>query len=267
METDRTVANIARRVQGIAHDGQAQQQFLTDSPWAAQAVLRPVQAEVAATPGLAHGGVRLLDERAGEQAGSHTAGAGRQRNGRLGTLARSQVASLLAWVDGAWFVPEPWFTPKLADRRQRVGLPPERSCATKREWGWQMIQRVQAHGLPFEAGACDDFYGRSGWLRQHLDAAGLLSRADGRADTLVYLTPPDFGERANVPAAAPPRPAGERRPGGAGPGHRLRAGGGPPDRTRPAGRPVCRPAGVDDPRGAGGGGMAGHPPPGRPPRR
>jgi SRSO17 transposase len=204
METDRTFANIARRVQGLDHDGQALQQFMSDSPWVAQAVLRQVQAEVGATPGLAEGGVLLLDESACEKAGRQTAGAGRQRNGRLGTVTMSQVATLLTWtngtiwtwVDGELFVPEQWFTPEMADLRQRVGLPPERPFATKIELGWQMIQRVQAHGLPFEAVACADFYGRSGWLRHQLDQAGLVYIADIGADTLVYLTPPDFGEQA-----------------------------------------------------------------------
>jgi len=42
------------------------------------------------------------------------------------------------------------------------------------ELGWRMIQRVQDHGLPFEAIACDDLYGRSGWLRQQMAEAGLL---------------------------------------------------------------------------------------------
>jgi len=40
------------------------------------------------------------------------------------------------------------------------GFPKERKFATKIELGWTMIQRVQAHGLPFEAVACDDLYGR-----------------------------------------------------------------------------------------------------------
>jgi SRSO17 transposase len=53
--------------------------------------------------------------------------------------------------------------------------------------------------LPFEAVACDDLYGRSGWLRQKLDAAALLYMAEVPADTLVYLAKPDFG----VPPAAP----------------------------------------------------------------
>ena len=62
-----------------------------------------------------------------------------------------------------------------------------------------MSKRVQAHGLPFEAVACDDLYGRSGWLRREMDAAGLLYMAEVPKSTLVYLTQPEFG----VP---PPRP-------------------------------------------------------------
>gem|GEM_PF-6188803 len=41
-----------------------------------------------------------------------------------------------------------------------MGIPAERQFATKIELGWRMIQRVKAHGLPFEVVACDDrFFG------------------------------------------------------------------------------------------------------------
>ena len=52
MDDHRTFANIARRVQGGAADGQEVQQFMSDSPWSARAVIRQVQAELAATPEL-----------------------------------------------------------------------------------------------------------------------------------------------------------------------------------------------------------------------
>lgn len=207
METDRTFANIARRVLDPTADGQNLQQFMTDSPWSAQAVLRQVRAELTATLGPPGPGVLVLDESATEKAGEHSAGAGRQRNGRLGTVAMSQVATLLSWtngqlwtwVDGELFLPEHWFGPDWAARRQRVGLPPERQFATKIELGWAMIARCQAEGLPFEAVAADDFYGRSGWLRARLDAAGLVYMVDVRADTQVYRTCPDFGAHPTSP--------------------------------------------------------------------
>jgi len=210
MKTRRNYANIARRVSDPAEDGQDLQQFMSDSPWEAQGVMRKVQEEIAATPGLQEGGMLLLDESADEKAGPKSAGAGRQHNGRLGKIEMSQVGVFLAfykegvwtWVDGELFLPRHWFTPEMEGERKRVGVPQGRQFATKVELGWQMIQRVRAHGLPFEGVACDDLYGRSQWLRQQMDQAGILYMAEVPEDTLIYLTKPDFGVPAPTPGRA-----------------------------------------------------------------
>lgn len=207
MEAKRNLANIARRVIDPDDDGQNLQQFMSDSPWPSQSPVRQVQQEIAATPGLSTGGVLILDESADEKAGDHSAGAGRQHNGRLGKVEMSQVGTFLAfvkesiwtWVDGELYLPEHWFSPEMAEVRQQLGIPSERRFATKIKLGWRMIQRVKANGLPFDAVLCDDLYGRSGWLRRKLDKADSIYMADVPEDTQVYLTKPDFG----VP---PPRP-------------------------------------------------------------
>ncbi|MGD0751654.1 MAG: transposase, partial [Anaerolineales bacterium] len=108
MQTKRNYANIARQVIDPKDDGQNVQQFMSDSPWEAQAVIQKVQQEIAGTAGLQQGGVLLLDESADEKAGAKSAGAGRQHNGRLGKVEMSQVGVFLAfykelvwtWVDG-----------------------------------------------------------------------------------------------------------------------------------------------------------------------
>ena len=139
MKTGRNFANIARRVTDPEEDGQNLQQFMSDSPWEAQAVIRQVQQEIATTSGLQQGGVLLLDESADEKAGPKSAGAGRQYNGRLGKIEMSQVGVFLAfykevvwtWVDGELFLPKHWFTPEMASERKRVGVPEDRQFATK----------------------------------------------------------------------------------------------------------------------------------------
>ena len=201
MKTARNYANIARRVNNPLEDGQNLQQFMSDSPWEAQAVIRKVQEEIASTPGLQAGGMLLLDESADEKAGPKSAGAGRQYNGRLGKIEMSQVGVFLAfykervwtWVDGELFFPKHWFTPEMAKERKRLGIPEARAFATKVELGWQMIQRVRTHGLPFEGVACDDLYGRSQWFRHEMDQADILYMAEVPEDTQVYLTKPDVG--------------------------------------------------------------------------
>jgi SRSO17 transposase len=210
MDTKRNYANIARRVNGPEDDGQNVQQFMTDSPWSAQAVIQQVQQKIRATPALSQGGVLLLDESADEKAGPDSAGAGRQHNGRLGKVEMSQVGVFLAfykdvvwtWVDGELFLPKYWFTAAMANARERIGVPKDRQFATKVELGWRMIQRVKANGLPFEAVACDDLYGRSGWLRREMDVAHILYMAEVPESTQVYLTKPEFG--------IPPVQAGHR---------------------------------------------------------
>jgi SRSO17 transposase len=182
MPTKRTFANIARRIIGPTNDGQALQQFMSDSPWSAQRVIRQVQADLAATPALQRGGRLILDESADAKAGLHSAGAARQWNGRLGKVDLCQVGVFLAfatdtlwtWIDGELFLPEPWFAPDLATERMRLGIPLARSFATKVELGWQMIQRVLAAGVPFEVLLCDDLYGRSQWLRHQLRVAEVV---------------------------------------------------------------------------------------------
>jgi SRSO17 transposase len=174
---------------------------MSDSPWDAQAVIQKVQEGIASTPGLQTGGMLLLDESADEKAGPKSAGAGRQYNGRLGKIEMSQVGVFLAfykkavwtWVDGELFLPKHWFTPEMAKERERLGIPEERQFAAKVELGWQMIQRVRAHGLLFEGVSCDDLYGRNQRLRREMDRAGILYMAEVPEDTLVYLAKPDWG--------------------------------------------------------------------------
>jgi len=144
-----------------------------------------------------------LDESSDEKAGEASAGAGRQHNGRLGKVEPSQTTVGLAYahpatgtwalIDGELFLPEAWFTPDYADRRQAVGLPPERTLATKPELGLQMIRRVQARGLPFELLACDDLYGKSRAFRATLDAEQIQYAAEVPSDTHVYLQCPKVG--------------------------------------------------------------------------
>ena len=142
MTSKRTFANIARRVVAPTDDGQALQQFMSDSPWSAQAVIAQVQSELAATPALHHGGMLILDESADAKAGLHSAGAARQWNGRLGKVDLCQVGTFLAfatetlwtWIDGELFLPEQWFAPELppsahaSASRQDARLPPR--------WSW-----------------------------------------------------------------------------------------------------------------------------------
>jgi SRSO17 transposase len=93
----------------------------------------------------------------------------------------------------------------MEDERKRLGIPSERSFKTKVELGWEMIQRAQANGLPFEAVGCDDLYGRANWFRAKMAGADLIYMADVPSDTQVYLTCPEFGVPETPPGHKGPK--------------------------------------------------------------
>ena len=167
MDGQRTFANIGRQV-GVP--GQNVQHYVSNSPWSAGDVLRQVRGEIAARSELRQGGRLILDESPVHKAGTRSAGAAQQWNGRLGHVDLNQVGTFLGyahgpvwtWVDGELFLPEQWFSAAMADQRRRLGIPAEGTFRTKVELGWQMIRRAQVEGLTFEAVACDELYGRSG---------------------------------------------------------------------------------------------------------
>jgi len=219
MDKDRHYAGIARQMAG--QDGQALQHFMSNSPWSGEKVYQHIQEDIQATPQLAEGSYLLLDESADEKADIHSAGSLRQYNGRLGKVDTCQVSVVLgyahwrsvpwtiwAMVDSALFVPAEWFTPDFAQERQKLGIPKERRFQTKPELGLEMIRRAKAQGLPFEALACDDLYGRDSHFRAELERAGVTYFADVPANTRVYLQPPQIGVPEKT--AGPGRP--NRRP-------------------------------------------------------
>lgn len=201
MEDQRNFANMDRRLN--RRDGQPLQHFMSESPWRSQAVFQQIQRDIRDEPALQTDGLVILDESADAKAGDQSVGAARQHNGRLGKIDLSQVATCLAFahpatrtwtlVDGELFLPACWFTRAYAARRKAVGLPAQRTFATKPALGLAMIQRAQANGLPFDTVACDELYGRNRDLRAKLEEMGLNYAAQVPANTQVYLQAPQVG--------------------------------------------------------------------------
>jgi SRSO17 transposase len=194
METKRNFANIGRKTEV---SGQNLQHFISNSPWSASALIEAVQREIQSHPAF-QGAILVLDESAEEKAGPESAGAGRQHNGRLGKIEMSQVGVFLylvtpqvnTWIDGDLYIPARWFEDSYVEKRKTVGIPDQRTFQKKPELGWQLIQRVQARGIPFEAVVMDDLYGRNEVLRQQLNQAGIEYYGDVPVDTRVYLQRP-----------------------------------------------------------------------------
>lgn len=208
MESKRNYANIARRVNGLSDDGQAVQNFMSDSPWEPQGVFDQIQRELQARPAL-RGGMLTLDESGDERAGDQSAGAARQHLGRFGKVDLGQVGVALGYyqagtwalVDASLFLPEHWFDAAHADLRKKLHIPSTASFASKPRLGLRLIEHARANGLEFEVIGCDSLYGRNSLLRAALDTAHCLYMAAVPCNTLVYLAEPLLG--------VPPTPAGK----------------------------------------------------------
>ena len=113
MESDRNLANVGSKtgvsVQNLQH-------FVSNSSWSDQSVILAVENEVKIHPTFQEA-ILILDESAEEKAGGHSAGAGRQHNGRLWKIEMSQVGVFLAlvtpdvctWIDGELYLRLVWF--------------------------------------------------------------------------------------------------------------------------------------------------------------
>jgi SRSO17 transposase len=196
METDRNLANVGRKT-GIS--GQNLQHFVSNSSWSGEEVILAVENEVKVHPAFQEA-ILVLDESAEEKTGKHSAGAGRQYNGRLGKIEMSQVGVFLAlvttkvctWIDGELFIPKDWLEENAVEQRKKVGLPEGLSYQTKPEIGWELIKRTKERQIPFEAVVMDDLYGRNQDLRQNLNKVGIEYYGDIPADTNVYLEKPQI---------------------------------------------------------------------------
>ena len=197
LEARRTMAHIGRQTD-VAE--QNMQHFMSNSPWSGRALITALQDDIKQHPEFEAGAMLVLDESADEKAGDHSAGASRQYNGRLGKVEMSQVGVFLSlatprantWIDGELYIAERWFTDSYAARREKTGIPETRTFHTKPELGWQMIQRVQANHVLFEAVLMDDLYGRNNVLRRRLDQAEIEYYGDIPANTVVYLDQPQI---------------------------------------------------------------------------
>src|SRR5271165_2264434 len=177
MEQGRTMAGISRAT-GV--NEQAMQHFISQSPWAASSTIQRMQAEIVGRPELQEGVMLLLDESGDEHGGKHTVGAARQYLGRMGKVDMGQVGvfvslvkgSFWTWLDGELYLPEVWFSEAYAAVREQVGVPRERTFASKAQLGLHLIDRVRRQDIRFEAIGCDTFYGRDGWFRAELAKIG-----------------------------------------------------------------------------------------------
>jgi SRSO17 transposase len=200
----KSVEPIALRV----GDGQvsALQKFLNIAPWDhddVQAEIQSVFADelVPSAAGSAIGVVGVIDESGFSKKGTHSAGVGRQYNGRLGKKDNCQVGVYLvgvtpggdALLDHQLYVPESWFedTPAAHERRAKVHIPEEVGFQTKPEIAAQLIHRTAVLGIvDLDWVTFDEFYGRNGEFLDELEASGQRYVGEVPANITVWTVDP-----------------------------------------------------------------------------
>lgn len=217
----KSIEPLAHAVEG--GNVQALQQFISQSPWDADALLVAHQACVGETLGDAASGVLIIDGCDFPKQGTHSVGVARQWCGALGKRANCQASVVACYasdhghtlVDRRLYLPERWFTPAYAARRRRCGVPPEIGFQTQPALAWDMIAGLQARGaLPFRWVICDEGFGKDPAFLDRIAAADLCYFAEVPHTTRVWRerpatgVPPGTGrgrrpQRVRVEAAAP----------------------------------------------------------------
>jgi SRSO17 transposase len=210
----KSIEPLSRRVrlpQGLTSKDpeQALQQFVNQSPWDEQPLLRRYRARLAEACASPQG-IFLFDDVSLPKQGSHSVGVQRQYCGALGKKANCQVLVSVHYVsptghyplDLRLYLPDQWLAEP--DRLDQAGVPPqERRPLTKAQIALELLDRVRAEGLLGWAAVADAGYGVSGEFREGVAARGLRYLVGVTEDFVVFPQPPQW---------LPPAPATGGRP-------------------------------------------------------
>jgi SRSO17 transposase len=193
----------------VADPDQALQQFVNQSPWDDQQVLRRYRAQLAGTLASPQG-IFVIDDTSFPKQGQHSVGVQRQYCGALGKKANCQVAVSVHYVSpqGHYplalrlYLPHSWTSDHDRLRAAQVPLRWWR-FRTKGQIALDLLDQVRGEGLPGQVVVTDAGYGVSGPFRDALAARGLYYLAGVTADTVVCTEPPRW---------LPPLPAAQGRP-------------------------------------------------------
>jgi SRSO17 transposase len=188
---------------------QALQQFVNQSPWDEQKILRRYRARRAETF-ASPAGIFVIDDTSFPKQGRHSVGVQRQYCGALGKKANCQVAPSVHYVapqgpyplDRRLYLPDSWLSDK--KRLDTAGVPEaERRTLTKPPIAVELLDRVRGEGLPGWAVVTDAGYGASGDFRDGVAARGLIYMAGVTGDFVVFREKPTW---------VPPSASGRGRP-------------------------------------------------------
>jgi SRSO17 transposase len=197
----KSIEPLSRRVAlppdlSIRDPEQALQQFVNQSPWDEQQVLkryRAVMAESFADPM----GIFVIDDTSFPKQGRHSVGVQRQYCGALGKRANCQVAPSVHYVSKTGhcplamrlYLPECWRDdPKRLDK---AGVPEaHRQAQTKGQIALELLDGVRAEGWPGQLVVADAGYGVAEDFRAGLEQRGLHYIVGVTADLVVFTDEP-----------------------------------------------------------------------------
>jgi SRSO17 transposase len=200
-------------------DYQAQQQFLSDSPWDHRELMDRIARDAGALLGGPDCGL-LIDETGFAKKGTGSVGVARQWIGRLGKQDNGQVGVFAALgdgvgsalIDGRLYLPEEWAADPGRCRKAKVPEA-EQVFRTKLELALESIRNAVALGLDFGWVGFDAFYGSAPWLLREIDGMGLVFVGDVRTNQAVYGEDPrPFVPQGRSGRAGRPRTAAESEP-------------------------------------------------------
>src|SRR5215471_11483876 len=151
-------------------------------------------------------GVLMFDESGFVKKGNDSAGVARQYCGTLGKVENCQVGVFAGYasrqgyvlVDQRLFLPEVWFSPAYASRREKCRVPEELRFQTKPQLAAAMLQRLrQEEILPFRYIVADSVYGNSPDFLAAIDACvGATALVALSSETRCWLQRPVTQEQA-----------------------------------------------------------------------
>ena len=180
----------------VSDSDQALQQFLGQSTWDEQVVLKRYRATMArrfADPQA----IFVIDDTTFPKQGKHSVGVQRQYCGALGKKADCQCAVSVHYVAprGHYplamrlYLPESWLgDPKRLDRAHVPEA--ERRALTRGQIALELLDRVRGEGLPGGLVVADSGYGVSGPFPEGLAGRGLHYIVGVTDEMLVFTEPP-----------------------------------------------------------------------------
>ena len=169
--------SIEPMAERLGIDSQKLQQFVTDSPWEAEAVWRVIRREFPAH--LEPLSAWIVDETGWLKQGEHSVGVAHQYCGAEGKSANCQVNVQVAVTDGEasipvaarLYLPEKWTSDPA--RCLAAGVPPAVVFATKPQIALELIGEALADRVPPAPVLGDAAYGGNGPFRDGLRKQGL----------------------------------------------------------------------------------------------